>query len=238
MIFVTGDTHGDIERFSERQLKRLKKGDTLIILGDFGFVWQGGEEEEKNLNFLRSRKYNILFLEGTHENMDMLTQYPVEDYCGGKVRSLGGNLKQLMRGEIYEIEEKSIFSLGGGQSDDLEIEMRRDNKTWWINELPSHEEIEYAREKIKAKKEVDFILTHDAPHKIRTSITGEDKEPSRLGQFLDEIMYSVKYKNWYFGCHHIDRKLTRTHYAVYRGVIEITNPEKKGFFKKFFGKKK
>ena len=238
MIYVTGDTHGDIERFSERSIKRLKKDDTLIILGDFGFVWQGGEEEEKNLEFLRSRKFNILFLDGTHENMDRLSKYPEEEFCGGRVRSLGDNLKQLMRGEIYEIEGKSIFTLGGGQSDDLEIEMRRENKTWWPSELPSNEEIDAARDKIKAKKEVDFILTHVPPHKIATSITGEDKEPSRLGQFLDEIMYSVKYKNWYFGCHHIDRKLTRTHYAVYRRVIEITNPEKKSFWKKIFNKKK
>ena len=236
VIYVTGDMHGDIERFSERALKKLSAEDTLIILGDFGFVWQGGEEQEKNLDFIRNRKYSVLFLDGTHENQDELSKYPEIDFRGGKVRDLGGNLKQLMRGEIYEIEGKSIFALGGGQSDD--IEFRSEGVSWWPSELPSSEELEAAREKIKARKQVDFIVTHDAPHKIRTSITGEKKEANRLGKLLDEIMLTVKYQNWYFGCYHLDRKLTRTHYAVYTRVIEITNPEKKSFWQRLFEKKK
>ena len=39
MIYVTGDIHGEVERFSEKEIKRLKKQDTLIVLGDFGFLW-------------------------------------------------------------------------------------------------------------------------------------------------------------------------------------------------------
>ena len=30
MIFVTGDTHGDIERFDDPRLKQLRAGDTLL----------------------------------------------------------------------------------------------------------------------------------------------------------------------------------------------------------------
>ncbi len=235
MIFVTGDMHGDIERFLKKDIKKLKKGDTLIVLGDFGFLWQGGQEEKKNLEFIASRKYNVLFLDGTHENFDLLKNYPIVDGFGGRVRDLGGNLKQLLRGEIYEIENKSIFTLGGGRSDDREF--RSEGETWWSEELPSAEEIDAAREKIKERRSVDFILTHDAPQKIRVSLTGDDSEPSRLCAFFDELMYSVKYTNWFFGCYHTDRKLTRTHYAVYKKVIEITNPEKKSFWKKLFKKK-
>jgi len=232
VIYVTGDMHGDIERFSKRNLKKLKKGDTLIILGDFGFLWNGCEEEKKSLELIGSKKYNVLFLDGTHENFELLNKYPVEEFMGGKVRALYGNLKQLMRGEIYNIEDKTIFTLGGGRSDDLEF--RSEGETWWPEELPSQEEIEAAREKLFETKTVDFILSHDAPQKIRASITGDDGEPSRLCSFFDEVMYKVKYKNWFFGCFHIDRKLTRTHYAVYKKVIEITNPEKKSFLKRLF----
>ena len=49
MIYVTGDFHGDIDRFSARDIKRLKRKDYLIILGDFGFVWNGSKEEQKLL---------------------------------------------------------------------------------------------------------------------------------------------------------------------------------------------
>lgn len=236
MIYVTGDMHGDISRFSERAIKKLKPSDTLIILGDFGFLWNGGEEEEKKLEFIRNRKYKVLFLDGAHENYSLLNAFPISEYCGGKVRDLGENLKQLMRGEIYTIEDKKIFTMGGGQSDDAEF--RVENQSWWQEELPSTEEIESAREKLSQNKDIDFILTHDAPQKIRVSLTGDREEGNRLCKFFDEIMYGVKYKNWYFGNFHIDRKLTRTHYAVYKKVIEITNPEKKGFFAKIFKRKK
>lgn len=236
MIYVTGDMHGDISRFNDRKLRRLKNEDTLIILGDFGFVWDNSEAERKNLDFIRSRKYNVLFIEGAHENFPLLYEYPTEDFCGGKIKNLGGNLKMLMRGEIYNLEGKNIFCMGGAQSDD--IEFRTEGESWWAKELPSAEEIDIAREKIKAQGSVDFILSHDAPQKIRTSLTGDRSEGNRLCKFFDELMYTVKYKNWYFGCYHLDRKLTRTHYGVYKNIIEITNPEKKSFLKRLFNKKK
>lgn len=40
MIYITGDTHGDINRFFDGGAldTKLTKNDTLIICGDFGFV--------------------------------------------------------------------------------------------------------------------------------------------------------------------------------------------------------
>ena len=62
MIYVTGDMHGDISRFENSKIKKLKKGDSLIICGDFGFIWDGGPAEEKQLKKLGKKKYNILFI--------------------------------------------------------------------------------------------------------------------------------------------------------------------------------
>ena len=45
-IFMTGDTHGDFSRFSARSFpeqKDLSKDDYMIICGDFGRIWDGGE---------------------------------------------------------------------------------------------------------------------------------------------------------------------------------------------------
>jgi predicted phosphodiesterase len=39
MVFVTGDTHGDPERLSKSVLKDLNEGDTLIVCGDFGYIF-------------------------------------------------------------------------------------------------------------------------------------------------------------------------------------------------------
>ena len=100
------------------------------------------------------------------------------------------------------------------------------------------EELDKARENLKTRRTVDFILTHDAPQKIRISLFGRDIQEHRLSRFLDEVMMTVKYDKWYFGCYHLDRKLTRAQFGVYQKVLEITTPEKKSFFAKLFKRKK
>ena len=45
MIYVTGDTHGDLSRFETGGARRLKKNDTVIVCGDFGFLWDGSPKE-------------------------------------------------------------------------------------------------------------------------------------------------------------------------------------------------
>lgn len=116
MIYVTADLHGDATRLRTKEIRRLKKGDTLIVLGDFGFLWQGTPKEKKLLKKLGKKKYQILFLDGAHENFDLLEQYPVEEWGGGQVRRIDGNLRYLMRGQVYVIEGKRIFTMGGGRA--------------------------------------------------------------------------------------------------------------------------
>ena len=42
MVYLTGDTHGDIQRFKQGKLRWLGKKDTVVVLGDFGpyAIWQ------------------------------------------------------------------------------------------------------------------------------------------------------------------------------------------------------
>ena len=75
MICVTGDLHGDITRFKSPVLKKLRRGDALIITGDFGCIWDGSKKEKKMLKKLGKKKYNVLFAEGVHENFDLLEEY-------------------------------------------------------------------------------------------------------------------------------------------------------------------
>ena len=56
MIYVTGDLHGDIERFKDSEYKKLKPGDTLLVCGDFGFLWDGSKKEEQVLDKLSEKK--------------------------------------------------------------------------------------------------------------------------------------------------------------------------------------
>ena len=88
MVYLTGDTHGDIQRFKQGKLRWLGKKDTVVVLGDFGFVWDGSAAERKRLDWLRKRPYTILFLDGSHENYDLLAQYPETELFGGRCRAL------------------------------------------------------------------------------------------------------------------------------------------------------
>ena len=63
--------------------------------------------------------YTILFVDGNHENFDrLLSEFPIEDWNGGKVHKIRPNIIHLMRGHVFEIEGKRIFAMGGGYSVD------------------------------------------------------------------------------------------------------------------------
>ena len=69
MVYLTGDTHGDIDRFKHGKLRWLGKRDTVVVLGDFGFVWDGSREEQKKLDWLRKRPYTCCFWTATTKTM-------------------------------------------------------------------------------------------------------------------------------------------------------------------------
>ena len=138
MVYLTGDTHGDIDRFKHGKLRWLGKRDTVVVLGDFGFVWDDSKEEQKKLDWLRKRPYTLLFLDGSHENYDLLKQYPTEERFGGKVQALGGNVYHVCRGSVLELENKKYLCFGGAESQD--VEDREPGVNWWREEMPSEEE--------------------------------------------------------------------------------------------------
>lgn len=224
MIYVTGDLHGDIERFSTPAMRKLKKGDTLLVCGDFGFIWNGGKSEEKIIKKLGEKKYNICFVDGTHENFKILNKYEVSEWNGGKVHHLGGNLYHLMRGQVFEIEGKKIFAMGGGESPDLEI--RVSNNTWFKEESPNQQELIEGAENIDANdNKVDIIITHEPSAKIKDFIQLKNAERTRLtllNTYFEELGNSCEYSKWYFGSLHLDKHISTTQIAVFNNVLEAT----------------
>ena len=165
-VFVTGDVHGYPIRFDQSNLEamglNLTENDKVIICGDFGLPWYGDEEEERCLNWLAAKPFEILFIDGNHENFDLLYQFPVEERYGGKVHRVRSNVYHLMRGEIYEIEGKTFFAFGGATSVDRHC--RIEFVSWWSQENFSRDEFENAVENLeKVDFTVDYVLTHTAP---------------------------------------------------------------------------
>lgn len=126
MIYITGDTHSDFSRFTEENFpiqSEMTKDDYVIICGDFGGVWTSEEEssrEKDALDWLDNKSFTTLFVDGNHENYTRLYNYPIEEWKGGKVHKIRDSVLHLMRGEIFDIDNKKIFAFGGARSHDIE----------------------------------------------------------------------------------------------------------------------
>ena len=61
-VYLTGDTHGELDRFERRgAAPGPARAIYVVVLGDFGFVWDGSKAEQKNLDWLRRRPYTDPF---------------------------------------------------------------------------------------------------------------------------------------------------------------------------------
>lgn len=217
MIYITGDIHGDFTRFKDPKLKKLGKNDALIVCGDFGFIWDGSQNEKKILKKIGKLKYNVLFVEGSHENYDLLEKYEISEWGGGLTRLISGNLRQLLRGQIFEIAEKTVFAFGGGQTDDIaELE---EGKNWWRRELPSENELSDGIENLeKAENKVDFIVTYEPPAAIQGLLTGS-ADKNHINVYLGEICEKTEFKGWYFGKLHLNKTVPPKYHAVYDSIL-------------------
>ncbi len=224
MIYVTGDTHGSPARLSAETMPfsaRWGKQDTLIVCGDFGYLFNGGTREELALRELSFRPYTILFVDGNHENFNLMASYPPVSWKGGMARRIRRNVYHLMRGQVFELEGHTIFTMGGGYS--IDHSRRYEGVDWWRAEMPSREEYELARKNLeRCDRNVDYVVTHAAPEKVMRQIFGDHEGERELNDFLQWIMDSVAYKRWYFGHLHMDAPLEDRLYAMFLSVRELT----------------
>jgi predicted phosphodiesterase len=170
-VYITGDTHGERGRFLYTDTpfeQKASEGDTLIICGDFGYIFDNSPAEREFLDVFVKKPYVTCFVDGNHENFDVLNSYPVEQCFGGDVhvikRDEAGKPKlvHLMRGQVFEIEGKKIFAFGGAYS--IDKPCRAVGRSWWPEEMPNDSEYKIAIDNLKKYDfKVDYIITHTAP---------------------------------------------------------------------------
>ena len=230
MIFVRGDTHGDLSAVTSLR-SHLSAGDKLIITGDFGFVFRGEREniaERNDLNSLAALPFEILFVDGNHENFPELERYPEVLRYGAPVRQLRPNIFWLRRGYVYTIEGKTFFVMGGGYSLDkalrLEHERRWHEKVWFEEEMPSDAEYRRAADNLRQHGlAVDYVLTHTAPRLIIPRVINRNPDPHEeaLNKFLDWVYCDVSFRKWYFGHLHMDMELYDLMVACFETVHRL-----------------
>ena len=76
MIYITGDTHGDFNRFNRLN---LDDEDVMIILGDVGINYYLDEYDKKLKECLGKYNFKFFCIQGNHEerpeNISSYTQY-------------------------------------------------------------------------------------------------------------------------------------------------------------------
>lgn len=234
MIFITGDTHGhfDVEKifsfyqnFSE---KKLTKDDYLIIAGDFGFIWD--EQYDKDIEKLGEFNLTFLFVDGNHENFDIINEMPVSEWHGGKVHRFSDNVIHLMRGQVFELDGNKVFTFGGAES--VDKDGREEGISWWPTEVPTEAEFEEAKANLgHVDNTVDYIITHT----INTSaLTHKESpmsmfryEPTATTDMLEYFEHTVTYKVWFFGHYHFDAPIAPNKVGLYNQIVQIKNIESK-----------
>ena len=229
MIYVTGDLHGENDAWKlsgknpdADKLKNLTKNDYLIICGDFGMIWDGSATDRWWLDWLEKKPYSTLFIDGNHENFDLLEQYPVTEWNGGRVQQIRPGILHLMRGQMFTIEGLRFFAMGGAQSHDREY--RREGVSWWPQELPVPAEIDAARAVLEANGwQTDFVLTHSLPSSVQNDFF-KGFETNRLTDFFDELADRLTYRTWFSGHYHCDDVIpfAPNMRIIYTDIVEIS----------------
>ena len=72
MVFVTGDLHGNFERFKPKyfpEQARMTKQDIMICAGDFGGVWFGDSRDGETLDWLERLPFTLAFVCGWNDTL-------------------------------------------------------------------------------------------------------------------------------------------------------------------------
>ena len=247
MIYITGDTHSNFNRFSTDNFivqKEMTKDDYVIICGDFGGVWNYLEEssyEKYWLDWLNKKNFTTLFVDGNHENYTRLYNYPVKGWHGGKVHKIRDSVLHLMRGEIFDIDNKKFFAFGGARSHDIQegiLNLDEEEKiynyrkrgayfrirdySWWDLELPTDDEMKKGINNLyKANYKVDYIITHCCPTSIQALFSKGIYKRDYLTDYLQEISEKCEFKKWYFGHYHDNKQIDSKYVLLYENIVPL-----------------
>jgi len=222
-IILAGDTHGllDLDKVQEyfNANDDYTKDDYLIILGDAGILWNGSDDREVQ-ETLNNLPVTTLWLDGNHENFDLLYEYPAEFWNGGRVHFISDSIIHLDRGQVFIIDGLTFFVFGGGNS--IDRISRQEGINWWPEEMPNDFEYEEGfRNLDKAGWQVDYVLTHTCPESVADQMVTylyPGEEP--LQRYLDRIAEELDFDAWFFGHWHMDESVDQFR-CLYHDLVEL-----------------
>ena len=149
-----------------------------------------------------------------------------------------------MRGQVFEIDGKKIFTFGGARSHDisggiLELDepnfrtkkkwldqgyepYRINHLSWWEREMPSQEEMDEGKRNLEENDyAVDFIVSHCAASSTAALISHGKYKPDILTTYFEEIRQRTTFKKWFFGHYHENMNVNANEILLYEQIIRI-----------------
>ena len=214
-IYLCGDLHSEIDIsklnvYKWPEQKELTSKDVLIVLGDFGLFWKMNQSREEKywLDWLLDKPCQVAFVDGNHENFNIINNFPIVQRWGAPVHKcyinkVGKSVWHLMRGNIYNIHSKKIFVMGGALS--VDKANRRPYISWWPEENPSTAEWKNADDNLnKHNNKVHYVLTHTCPQFVLDSMGFTWCSNDPVPTMLERIYQEIRFKEWHFGHLHED----------------------------------
>lgn len=218
MIFITGDTHGKFDNI-ERLCKKIgtTKKDIIIILGDVGINYYGGQRDINTKEKLSNLPITFFCVKGNHENYaGNIGSYNIMNFFGGKVfiEQDFPNLIFAKDGEIYNIEGKKTIVIGGAYSVDKYYRLERGYK-WFKDEQPSVETKSFVEQQlIKENWNIDVVLSHTCPLTYEPrewflNFVDQSTVDKSTEEWLDTIFSNLSFEKWYCGHYHGEKRIDK-----------------------------
>lgn len=200
MVYITGDTHGDLTRIKNFIVRfNCTADDIIVILGDVGINFYGSSQETKAK--FRYNKYGptIFCIQGNHEERPFnISTYKEKKWHDGIVyyEEEFPNIIFAKDGEIYNLDNKQCLVLGGAYSVDKWYRIMRTYVKYQfaLPEMLTQEEYELALMFIQGQyKDNDFAIRNKLEEIYKTFPVGtcswfKDEQPN------DKIKQNVQQK--------------------------------------------
>ena len=194
------------------------------------------------MDWLERKPFTTLFVDGNHENFDVLDDLPREDWSGGQVQRIRPHVLHLCRSHLFHLDGKLLFVLGGAQSHDAKvllsdspqsaqerralrqrsIPIRVEGESWWRQELPDCAQLRQAWDCLAwedwGADEGIFVLTHCAPTELQQRLFPE-YPTNALTDVLSLIRSRLNCCGWYCGHYHQDICLAQERFHVLNEAI-------------------
>jgi len=229
MVAVTGDCHRSFRRIGAFCDKfNTSPADVLIILGDAGINYYGGQKDlALKRELFKYLPITLLCVHGNHERRpESIGSYEEMTWHGGMVfvEPQFPNLLFAKCGEIYDIAGKKCIAIGGAYSVDKPLRLAN-NLHWFADEQPSSKIRARVEQQLEAANwQVDVVLSHICPLKYEPRETFlKDIDQSGVDKsteiWLDSIEDRLSYEKWLCAHFHMSKVIDRVRFLFEDFII-------------------